>query len=1142
MSEEMDLFSFSPSAPPDPAALIQELTQLISHHDDLYYNQATPEISDAEYDKLFRELEELEKNHPHLKSPNSPTQRVGGKPIDGFQQITHAVPMLSIDDVFEIKDVPEPAAELIAFYQRLRKNLGRDNITVTVEPKIDGVAVSLLYRNGTLAHAATRGDGITGDDITHNVRTIRSIPLTVAGASGSSPNPPPVAGASDSSFSSSPSPAVDLDNILPYLPTHEWTSTSTGTRRSPAQSAARSLARKLLDDLRGSDGANVSQRLRQEAQSVVSWALESGRLLDPRRFGRLAARYPQLGGQSEHTVFHLQSRQRVIKFTLPPNFGAQGDALAYLSNLDASNSLFGDDIVLHGVLETKRGPALVISQPFVLGVAPTPEEIESWFMASGYHSTGHNRWKNSATGAEIADAHTGNLIKTRKGELIPIDLQVLHQGEANLTSTIPDPQSKIPATLELRGEIFMPNSAFAAMNAERDEEGLPTFANPRNATAGTLKQLDPKVVAKRPLAFLSHGLGAYDGPPIETEHDFHNLLDSLSIPRNQPVITAHTLDELLEAVAHINTHRHTLDYGTDGAVVKVLDHAERQQLGFTSRAPRWASAYKFLPEQKETTLKDITIQVGRTGVLTPVAELEPVLISGSTVARATLHNQDEIDRKHIHIGARVLVEKAGEIIPAIVKVTHPVPGASTFSIFDHVHGTCPSCHGPVSQEEGLVAWRCMNFQCPAQAVTRIAHFASRKALDIDGLGETIADALVRHGICHSPLDLFDLTEETLANLNLGTEDAPRRFGEKNAAKVLSSLTDAKSKPLHRWLFAMGIRHLGESAAKELSRLILQLKEIPNNSILQAIAEKGFKDTWVKKFPANPKKERIDQEERLRREEIANGYKAEIKKLAHQLEPFSINTELGGVAAQNTLAYFISEAGELVLKRLSDLGINPISDNYAPIPPQPTAKKDRKHANANNRQKKILTFFGISYSPNITTGAAGWEIAALMENEANREKWRKYLYLTKDYDSETPDLAPFDPNELENVIIPDDWSSSLEKLGIYDEIVGQEISSGAPFDVPAPEIDFEGTTFLFTGKFEFGTREACQAAVTERGGSAPSQQSVSRAIDYLVIGAGGSKSWKRGSYGNKIQAAILSRRIHGTPAIVSEKQWAEQLSK
>lgn len=641
---DQDLFAFADSKQPAPASRIRELRDLIRHHDELYYNRATPEISDAEYDKLFRELEKLEEDHPDLADPNSPTQRVGGKPIEGFQQITHAVPMRSIDDVFELSaeamakaGASCPEQELIDFYQRLRKNLGRDDIAVTVEPKIDGVAVSLLYRNGKLAYAATRGDGSTGDDITHNVRTIRSVPL----------------------------------------------------------------------ELRGN----------------------------------------------------------------------------------------------------------------------------------------------------------------------------------------------APTLLEVRGEIFMPNEAFAAMNAERDEAGLPTFANPRNATAGTLKQLDPKSAAKRPLAFLAHGLGAYDGEPLETEHDFHALLQTLGIPHNDPIITARNLDELLAAVARINEHRHTLDYGTDGAVIKVLDRAEREQLGFTSRAPRWAAAYKFLPEQKETTLEAISIQVGRTGVLTPVAELTPVLISGSTVSRATLHNQDEIDRKQIHIGARVLVEKAGEIIPAIVKVTQPVSGATTFSIFDHVGGKCPSCSGPISQEEGFVAWRCTNFQCPAQAVTRISHFSSRKALDLEGLGETVAEALVRHGHCKTPLDLFDLTEETLANLNLGTDEAPRRFGEKNATKVLAALDAARQKPLNRWLFAMGIRQLGESAAKELSRLHQHLTEIPSSPILaELLADK----------------------------------RADAKKKNELLSKFNITGDVGPAVAESVTAFFQSAAGQSVLMRFNELGIDPVSDNYLPI--------------------------------------------------------------------------------------------------------------------------------------------------------------------------------------------------------------------
>jgi DNA ligase (NAD+) len=645
MPDEPDLFANLPT----PEWRAAELRKLIRHHDELYYTKAQPEISDADYDKLFRELEDLEKRHPALADPNSPTQRVGSKPLEGFSQIRHTVPMLSIDDVFELKDSDTPEAELIAFYKRLQKNLGREDITVTLEPKIDGVAVSLFYENGSLKYAATRGDGTTGDDVTQNVRTIRNIPLTL----------------------------------------------------------------------------------------------------------------------KEGEKFKIQ----------------------------------------------------------------------------------HSKFN-------------------------------------------------IPAKLEIRGEIFMPNSAFAAMNEERDEAGLPTFANPRNATAGTLKQLDPKIVATRPLAFLAHGLGAYEGDPLDSETDFHDLLDSFSIPRNQPVRIALNLDGLLAGVKFFSGHRHEIDHATDGVVVKVLDRAEREQLGSTSRAPRWAAAYKFLPEQKETVLRDISIQVGRTGVLTPVAELDPILISGSTVSRATLHNQDEITKKGIYIGARVLVEKAGEIIPAIVKVIDPDPAQPPFSLYDFVAGKCPSCQAPITQEEGFVAWRCTNFECPAQAVNAISHFAARKALDIDGLGETVAEALVRHGHAKSPLDLFSLTEETLANLNLGTEESPRRFGEKNAAKVIAALEAARAKPLNKWLFAMGIRQLGESAAKELSRLHAHLTDIPVSEILA---------------------------------ELLTDTRADAKKKNPKLEAYAITGDVGPAVAESALTFFRSEAGRRTLARFAELGINPVSDNFAPKP-------------------------------------------------------------------------------------------------------------------------------------------------------------------------------------------------------------------
>lgn len=649
-----DLFSPPPqdSAKPDAAAgAAQRAARLraeLERHNRLYYQDAAPEISDADYDRLYRELEDLEKAHPELEDPNSPTRRVGGKPLDGFKSVDHLLPMLSIDDIFEARP-PDDAdgsfegdGELVGFYQRLQKGLGRAEVTVTVEPKIDGVAVSLVYRGGKLAYAVTRGDGRTGDDVTQNVRTIRGLPL----------------------------------------------------------------------------------------------------------------------------------------------------------NLPAGS----------------------------------------------------------------------------------------------------------PPLLEVRGEVFMPSAAFAKLNEDLDEAGLPTFANPRNATAGTLKQLDSKIVATRPLAYLAHGLGAHKGVNFAFESEFHDLLEKLGIPRNGPVYLARSLEETRAAVAEINRLRHDLAFGTDGAVIKVLDHAERADLGFTSRAPRWAAAFKFLPEQKETEVLDIVIQVGRTGVLTPVADLKPVLISGSTVSRATLHNEEEIQRKDIRIGDTVVIEKAGEIIPAVVRVVLEKRGPDAppaFSLPEFVKNQCPSCGGPISREAGFVAWRCVNFLCPAQAVTRITHFCARKALDIEGLGETVAAALVREGLAHSPLDLFDLQVEALGALNLGTPDAPRRFGEKNAAKAVAALEGSRGKALSRWLFAMGIPQVGESAARELSRLHRTFTEVAASPFVPLL--KDAKPDAKKKDPG--------------------------------LIPYAINAEFGPAVAQSLDTFFGSKAGQATLDRLAALGLDPLSDNFAPLPAQ-----------------------------------------------------------------------------------------------------------------------------------------------------------------------------------------------------------------
>lgn len=635
---QLDLF-----AGVSPQQRMAELTRLLEHHNTLYYMEAAPEISDAEYDRLYRELENWEKEYPQYASLNSPTRRVGGVPQEGFTQRRHALPMLSIDDIFEQVQAAIPDVELIDFYQRLVKNCGGVAPELTLEPKVDGVAVSLRYEEGELVQALTRGDGVVGDDVTQNVRTIRCLPL------------------------------------------------------------------RLKSDF-------------------------------------------------------------------------------------------------------------------------------------------------------------------------------------------------IPHILELRGEIYMENVAFAAMNEEREEAGLSVFANPRNATAGTLKQLDSREVAKRPLSFLAHGLGECEEGLWKNGREFVTRLAEWGIPATPLLWVGSDLEGLRQAVAALKEARHHYSYNTDGAVVKVCRFAQREELGATARAPRWAAAFKYPPEQKETILSNITVQVGRTGVLTPVAELVPVALSGSIVARATLHNQEEIAKKDLRIGDTVVVEKAGEIIPAVLGVvlSKRLDSSVPYSLYEAVSGKCPSCGGSISQEEGFVAWRCTNFICPAQAVNRIKQFSSRKALDISSLGGVVAESLVREGLVHSPLDLFHLTVEILGPLNLGTETDPRRYGEKNAQKLIDALEKARNLPLDKWIYAMSIPQVGEATARELSRLHASIQELADSPLLQKLAGLKTSDS------------------------------AKLKQSDPELVLYAIGSEVGPVVAQQVLGYFQSAAGKQVLEQLAHWNIVPHSSNFVPI--------------------------------------------------------------------------------------------------------------------------------------------------------------------------------------------------------------------
>ena len=544
----------------------KRVTQLrceIEQHNRRYYEEAAPTITDREYDKLYRELSDLEKRFPKLAATDSPTQRVGDQPLKAFGQITHRIPMLSLDNTYSEEEVTD-------FYHRLERLLPNKKIPVVIEPKVDGVAVSLLYEKGELRYAATRGDGTVGDDITQNIKTIRAVP------------------------------------------------------------------------------------------------------------------------------------------------------------------------------------------------------------------------------------------KRLKGD--------------------------VPDVLEVRGEAYLDKGGFAKLNAERREAGLPEFANPRNAAAGSLKQLDPAIAAKRPLGVVCYGTGLIEGAKLDKHSELFALLKKLGLPGSERWWLADSVEEILKAIHELDRIRHDFAYQTDGAVVKVDAFSQREVLGFTAKSPRWAIAFKYEAERVETRLLDILVQVGRTGTLTPVAALEPVVVSGSTVSRATLHNEEEIERKDIRIGDTVLIEKAGEVIPAVVSVRTDLRTGreKKFKMPKH----CPECGSAVVKDEGQVAIRCVNSQCPAQVRRRIEHFASRGAMDIEGLGEAVINQLVQQKLLADVGDIYSLKAPALLELE--------RMGEKSVTNLLEAIEQSKSRPLWRLLFGLGILHVGVSASRALADHFPNLDAIRESSVeeLQQIPDVG----------------------------------------------------------------------------------------------------------------------------------------------------------------------------------------------------------------------------------------------------------------------------------------------------------------
>ena len=557
-----------------------QLAEEIRRHDHAYYVEARPTISDRDYDRLYHELLDLEKHFPALATSDSPSQRVGGAPLSEFKSVRHAVPMMSLDNTYSQEEVR-------AFVNRLQKLLPGEKLEFVVEPKVDGVAISLRYEHGALVTGATRGDGTTGDDVTANLKTIRSVPLQLH---------------------------------------------------------------------RGPVGDSVSK-----------------------------AKPPHL-------------------------FATHGDGLA-----------------------------------------------------------------------------------------------------------------ACPAILEVRGEVFMTKAGFEKLNAERKAAGEEPFANPRNSAAGSLKQLDPKTVAKRPLDVAIYGVGQLENPKTEirnpkSQAELLDWLKALGFKTPERTWFCRSEDELIAAIGELDQLRRGFAYETDGAVIKLNSFEQQRRAGATAKAPRWAIAYKYAAEQAETKLRDITVQVGRTGALTPVAELEPVFLAGSTISRATLHNEDYIREKDIRIGDTVVIEKAGEVIPAVVSVVTARRTGKEKRF--HFPKACPECGSLVSKgevDEDQAVWRCPNPDCPAQVRGRIEHWCSRAAMDIEGGGEVLVAQLVKSGLVRDVAELYQLKVNEVANLE--------RMGDKSAKNFIEAIAASKSRDAWRVLFGLGILHVGAGVAKSLCKHFPTLEDV-----------------------------------------------------------------------------------------------------------------------------------------------------------------------------------------------------------------------------------------------------------------------------------------------------------------------------
>jgi DNA ligase (NAD+) len=490
--------------------------------------------------------------------------------------------------------------------------------------------------------------------------------------------------------------------------------------------------------------------------------------------------------------------------------------------------------------------------------------------------------------------------------------------------------AKVPDLVEIRGEIYLTAAEFERINAERAAAGEELFANPRNTAAGTIKQLDPAEVAKRKLSIVLYSLGYCEPPSIRSQTELHERLKTWKLPGVERIWRVNGIDEAWAAVAELDGLRRNFAYGTDGAVVKLDDVEQQREAGATDKAPRWAIAFKYKPDTARTRLKTITIQVGKTGILSPVAELEPVLLAGSTIARATLHNEDEIRRKDIRIGDLVEIEKAGEVIPAVLR-SFPEErprGAREFDLSAAVGGRCPVCGGRIAkleiadEEAQGVAWKCQNYDCRAQRAGRLGFFCSRRALAIDGVGGVVAAKLVELELVKDPPELYDIPVETLATLNLGTAEEPRVFGEKNAAKVVAAREAARGLPLEKWIYALSIPDVGESTARELGRRHRNFAELADSELLRTVLRQAaLTEERELQAPNSRKNPPKSDEDKARRKERCARLDAEIAAL--DAGPLAgVPSDIGPAVAASVTEFLAGVPGRRLLAKLAQLGIDP----------------------------------------------------------------------------------------------------------------------------------------------------------------------------------------------------------------------------